>query len=307
MRRLGVTVVVPTYNSKHLLLLTLDSLCKQDMDRSLFEVIVVDDGSTDGSSEVIPLYRKYIDVRYFFQDDLGFRAAAARNVGIRNAKFDVTLFIDAGILLSPRLLTMHDARHRGAKSLALIGLSYGVQEHDNVCADLISGLVSGGVDAALESMRALPELQDCREKYLQSINRDLSRMRSPWLIFWSGHVSVSTVALRRIGGFDEWFRTWGGEDVELGLRLFASGCALEILPGVQSIHYPHYKDPDQKVRDSAANAAYIHKKHRLKDTESLMSCGWESIALSADTGSCQQARSVLTMHPKDRAPLQGCL
>lgn len=78
------SVIIPTYNHALLLSYTLESLTRQTLDRP-FEVFVVDDGSSDGSRDVVDRYRDALSVRYFFQEDDGFRVASARNIGVAAA------------------------------------------------------------------------------------------------------------------------------------------------------------------------------------------------------------------------------
>ena len=68
------SVVIPTYNRVELLRRTLDSLVTQRLPSSEFEVLVVDDGSTDSTALLVDNYRDRLAVRYFFQPDEGWRA-----------------------------------------------------------------------------------------------------------------------------------------------------------------------------------------------------------------------------------------
>jgi glycosyltransferase involved in cell wall biosynthesis len=288
----GLTIVVPTYNARALLVRTLDSLFQQTLTTDRYEVIVVDDGSSDDTRLAITPYLERYACSYYFQPDAGFRAASARNVGINQARYDVTLFIDAGIVVAPPLLALHDQAHRAAHSLVLIGTSYGVCDYGNHCASLIEAADQANIDATLRTLCAIPESFDTRTEYLQSIDYDLSRMRAPWLLFWGGHVSVPTQILRQVGGFDEWFHRWGGEDNELGLRLFQAGCPFHALRGVHSIHIPHSKDPIQRRADARYNTKYIHQKHGLPETEALIYHNW---------------RCMVDEEPYRRCAIYGCL
>lgn len=60
-----ISVITSTYNTITFLIKTLNSLSKQTLDRSLSEIIVVDDGSTDGTSSVIDQYSSKFPIRYF--------------------------------------------------------------------------------------------------------------------------------------------------------------------------------------------------------------------------------------------------
>jgi glycosyltransferase involved in cell wall biosynthesis len=278
----GLTVVIPTYNCKALLARTLDSIRRQTLDGRLFEVIVVDDGSTDGTAEMVSAYQKNADlsIQYFYQEDKGFRVATARNAGIKRARFDVIFFIDAGIIVSSDLLSTHLQMHRDKSPLVVIGTSYGVHDYETRSERLINSIADDDVDRALSHLGRHEEVFDSRTCYLQSIDYDLSRMSAPWLIFWGGHVSVTTALLHQAGGFDEWFTQWGGEDNELGLRLFLMGCEFLALREVKSIHLPHPRDAGAKKRSAMHNVRYIHEKHGLPETGLLVHHNWQCIVSS---------------------------
>lgn len=276
--RAGISVIIPTYNRRELLEKTLASLSEQTLDRSLYEVIIIDDGSTDDSCLSVEHFKQKIPLKYFYQNDEGFRVAKARNIGIYNAEFSTILFFDSGMIASSELLLHHYNLHKKLDDLILIGLSFGVNEYETRFGSEIEKIIDGhSIDEALILMSGMPELRDCRESYLSSVDFKLNEVNLPWVLFWTMHVSVPTAQLRNLGGFDEWFNSWGGEDVELGLRLYQAGCRFELLPGVKSIHYPHAKDPEDKQRDSRRNVQYIHQKHKLESTRLLTFMNWEQL------------------------------
>lgn len=278
LKKPGISVVIPTYNRKILLEKTLSSLCVQSLDKSSFEVIVIDDGSSDGTDVLVRSFESRMPISYFFQEDLGFRVAKARNIGIDAAQFSVVLFVDSGVIASPSLLQKHLELHQSADKLAVIGLSYGVNEYDTRHEEEINNIVNAHpLENALSELKSIPHLWDCRTRYLESINYQLNKTSIPWILFWTSHISVSSDLLKGIGGFDEWFHSWGGEDVELGLRLQQAGCLFEIFPGVESIHYPHTRDGEKNRSESKSNVQYIHQKHQLDSTHSLLEMNWEEL------------------------------
>ncbi len=274
----GISVVIPTYNRRDLLEKTLMSLAHQTINHVFFEVIVVDDGSSDNTDLLVENFKSKIPIKYYFQEDIGFRVAQARNIGIKAAKFSVILFIDSGVIASQNLLQKHLEIHRKEERLVVIGLSHGINEYDmENAAEMEEILTNNTLENAFFRLEQLPHLWDCRTSYLDSIQYQLNKMSIPWILFWTSHISVSSAEVKAIEGFDEWFQSWGGEDVELGLRLHQAGCTYKILPGVESIHYPHPRDGLKNRSDSKSNVKYIHQKHQIKPTESLLSMNWEEL------------------------------
>jgi len=95
----SVTVVIPAYNYAHYLPATIGSILSQT--HREFEIIVVDDGSTDATKEVVEAIRDE-RVRYVWQKNAGL--PAARNTGIRNARHELIGLIDADDLWWPQML-----------------------------------------------------------------------------------------------------------------------------------------------------------------------------------------------------------
>ncbi|MDQ2974665.1 MAG: glycosyltransferase family 2 protein [Acidobacteriota bacterium] len=94
-----VSVIIPTYNYAHLIGHSLGSLKAQTYQN--WECIVIDDGSTDDTAEVVGRYVEAdIRIKYVFQENR--RQAAARNNGIRNSKGDYLQFLDADDLIEPQ-------------------------------------------------------------------------------------------------------------------------------------------------------------------------------------------------------------
>lgn len=276
----GISVVVPTYNYRDNLRRTLDSLCQQTLNRQLFEVIVADDGSSDGTCELVASYQGVLNIHYVFQEDMGFRVSAARNLGAQRAHFSILLFFDAGMIAAPQMLAEHYQRHALADGLVLIGLSYGVNEFSQDYPELLFELVDNfnGAELFLQLAR-YPNLVDCRYQTLQALQFDLAVCKYPWVIFWTGHVSCRTDIFRQLTGFDPWFSSWGGEDVELGIRLHQAECHFELLPQQWSLHYPHHKDPDKKQKDAKHNIEYICQKHPTPAIAQLRLLSWQDILL----------------------------
>ena len=112
-----------------------------------------------------------------------------------------------------------------------------------------------------ERFRPDPSFRDWRHEELGKAGFDLSTLKLPWLFFWSMNISVHADDFAAVGGFDERFREWGGEDVELGYRLHRRGVPLiaDIRPW--AIEHPHERDPDASMASAKRNALHILRSH----------------------------------------------
>lgn len=100
MENLLFSVIIPVYNGEKFLGETLESVVNQDYDP--FEVIVVDDGSTDSSAEII---KSFSTVRYIYQKNQG--NSFARNQGIKVSKGELIALIDQDDMWKPNKLSIH--------------------------------------------------------------------------------------------------------------------------------------------------------------------------------------------------------
>lgn len=113
-----VSVIIPTYNRKDSLLRTLDSLSHQTYPADRFEVIVVDDGGSDGT-EAIAQHIYPFALRYVRQENCG--DAYARNRGAQEAQGVILQFLDDDIVVEPGFLTAVADQHAYRDRLMVIG------------------------------------------------------------------------------------------------------------------------------------------------------------------------------------------
>lgn len=111
-----VSVVIPTYNSREFLAETLGSVRAQTF--TDFEVVVVDDGSTDGTPDLAAGYSTLMPLRLLVQPNAG--PARARNRGIREARGRYIAFIDADDLMEPQRLELQVQALEHEPALALV-------------------------------------------------------------------------------------------------------------------------------------------------------------------------------------------
>lgn len=227
-----------------------------------FEVIVVDDGSSDDTADVTAGFQDRLNLRYHFQRDEGFRVAAARNIGIMDARSPICVFTDAGVVLHADNLNQHVASHQAAPGpAAVLAYLYGYSGDDTNIDVVRERLDVDDLDGSIERMQAKRECRDIRELFYDRYGENLTRLPAPWQIFWTGNVSADTNQLRAVGGFDEQFRTWGGEDIDLGYRLHRAGAHFMVNRDAKALHIPHEKPFDALLDDAAGNYRYMAEKY----------------------------------------------
>lgn len=257
------TVVVPTYNRSALLKHTLDSLVRQRLDNGdTFEVVVADDGSADDTAEVVAGYGDRLDVRHVFQEDEGYRVAKARNAGIGHARSGVCVFVDSGVILRSGALAAHLAAHRQAPGpTAVVGYVLCFNEGNEDGDEITAALDFTDPDASFAEFAAKGQWPDIREDYYERYGEDLDTLTAPWLMWWTCNASASTALLREVGGYDEAYRSWGAEDVDLGYRLRTAGARFVLRRDAAAIHVPHPKSYEENMRSAADNYQYFAQKY----------------------------------------------
>ena len=269
---MDISIIIPTYNRSQLLQKTLTSLVNQVCKHIQFEVIVVDDGSTDNTKEITQQFKNELELHYLFQEDLGFRAAAARNLGIFNAISPICVFLDTGMLVSPTFVESHyNAHNNNLVPLAVIGYAYGLGLAEEKNEFLINMLDESNIDTSIKNIEPYDCFKDIREEKFYSLyGENLNMQPAPWILFWTCNVSVKTTILMSIGGFDESFSSWGLEDIELAYRLFSSDVEFVLQRNAVAIHYPHKRDNSANHQSDYQNKLYFHKKYGNEDSNLLL-------------------------------------
>ena len=183
-------------------------------------------------------------------------------MGIGNAAADVCVFLDSGVLTHPGCLAAYVSSHQESPvPVAVCGYVYGFNI-DNQDADAIAKAIDytdpGG---SIGRMAGNPEWLDIREEFYDLYTDEFHDLPAPWIIFWTCNVSVPTPLARSVGGFDEAFRSWGGEDLDFGYRLFNAGAKFILNRNASAIHCPHPKSFADNNRSAVANYRYMAEKY----------------------------------------------
>ncbi|WP_240663703.1 glycosyltransferase [Microbacterium enclense] len=223
-----VSVIVTHYDQPAELARTLAALAQQDHPADRLEIVVADDGSPE--APVVPE-----GVTLVRQEDRGFRAAAARNLGVAASTGDVLCFLDADTTPEPgyvRALTRLPA-------LLSEAVTVGRRRHADL-ADVDPGVPIVEAGPAHE----LPEPAWLREQYARTGNLLQSDDRSYRFVI-GAVMACSRAFFADVGGFDETFSAYGGEDWEWTHRAWQAGAVLAHVPEAVAWH----DGPDWSGRD----------------------------------------------------------
>ncbi|MCC2314002.1 glycosyltransferase [Cellulomonas xiejunii] len=257
----AVSIVVPTYNRAALLRRQLMCLVDQQAGSPNFQVVVADDGSSDGTGELVKTFSDRLDIAYHFHEDDGFRAALTRNAGARLASGEVLVFLDAGALVGPGFVQAHATVHAELAAPAVVlGYTYGFRPWDPF-VELEGILARSSPAEVVERYGDHPQFQDMRLPLFESVEFDLRELFTPWTQYWTVNMSVRREDFWRVGGFDESYVGWGGEDVELGFRLHRAGFTPIVSSDAWAIESPHFRDQQANDVSNRRNAWRLWRSH----------------------------------------------
>jgi glycosyltransferase involved in cell wall biosynthesis len=230
-----LSVLIPTYNRKDVLRKALVAYCSQSAQQEILEIFVVDDGSTDGTESAVVQFNEgsSVPVHYFRQDHRG--AGAARNLAIREARGALLLFTDDDVIPSPTLVEEHLKWHLANPDPCVAVLGPVPWHPDVHPTPFMNWLVRGG---------PMLNLREC-----------LKRGELGFVYFATGNLSAKAEFLRKNGVFDEDFRAYGYEDLELGYRLARRGLRLLYNPSAVGYHYKYVSFADVCRRAQLVAAA----------------------------------------------------
>ncbi|HBE21230.1 MAG TPA: family 2 glycosyl transferase [Cyanobacteria bacterium UBA11149] len=204
------SVVIPTYNRLPILQKCLRALEYQDIRADSvitgYDVVLVDDGSTDGTLEWLESHKdELLHVRWYRQDHQG--PAAARNLGVKEAKGDTIIFIDSDLVVTESFLQAHaDA--------------------------LIKGQAEVGSDRIFTYGWVI---NTCNFEDPTSEPYKITDFSAAY--FATGNVAIARKWLEEAGLFDTRFQLYGWEDLELGVRLKKLGLKLIKCPAAVGYHW----------------------------------------------------------------------
>jgi len=235
-----LSIVIPTYNRRTAVVKLVETLLRQERPNLTIEIVVVIDGSSDGTAKALNAIGGSADARVEVISTPNNGRAAARNTGIARCTGRFILFLDDDVLPIGSLLAAHASADE--------------------TADVVLGRIEpGGNPHELMVFRSLGE------QFYQDRHKRLS---TPDLVFratdvFAGNLSVRRSLLELIGGFDVSYSGYGCEDWDLGQRLIEAGATIAYVPDAAVVHLA-ITTPGrwlQNAREEAITQQRLVEKH----------------------------------------------
>src|SRR5690349_10264796 len=238
------SVIIPSYNGGHKIGYVLIALLEQSL--SDFELIVVIDGSTDNTREVLNEYRyRFGNFQIITQNNGG--RSAARNAGARCATSEVLIFYDDDMIPYPKSVEQHVDFHKRNPGI--------------VCGDMIE--IVGKHRTDIQNYKAR-----LTEKWTSKYAEGLNRMDGDGLYFTAANCSMKRVLFNELNGFDETLTD--AEDYELASRARAMGIPVYFDRSIKAVHNEQItcRSYIMRLREYSAAHAKLRARNEYRRAES---------------------------------------
>lgn len=239
-----ISAVIATYNRRQSLARCLATLFDQDAPVGQYEIVVVVDGSSDGTSEMLRSLQSQGNLVVIEQENRG--QTAALNAGVKAASGEIVLFLDDDLICHRSLLSSHVNAHKHGDPMVIYGRMKGL----------------------LGPSPSFVERWTCEalERYYERLEKDPA---PKWPDdAWAGpNCSLPRAVFQDAGGYDDQLFPRRGEDVDLGLRLWKMGIHFAFEPRAITSHdwvksrRQAWAD-DESTGASVVNLCHKHPEYR---------------------------------------------
>lgn len=291
---MDASIVMPTYNKRAYLEQTLQSLVNQK-DAPRFEVVVVDDCSSDDTPELVEALQTDYSLRYL-RNPVNMGRSRARNVGLAACQGEVVIFVDDDRVVCEDFVYQHV--QSGGPGKIVLGMRWEAIEDDDegrlvrqfipvapshaafrsraaISRDIISRLDQStmtpvGIDGTKLDAGGTVYREDGAMGHVSFFDWPAEGSEPlAWLLVATGNLSAWRQDVLAAGSFDEAFSGWGLEDTELGYRMAHARTTIVYQPKAENYHLWHPKSLT-KFQEAYNNWQYFYRKHPYYDAGMFM-------------------------------------
>ena len=228
-----ITVILPTYNRWEILQKCLEALAGQSYPNNLWDLVVVDDGSSDGTVEKAPAFLKklHLSARFLRQEHKG--RSAARNLALRYARGTDILILADDIIATPDLIAEHVLCRQHYPGEAVVGFMTWWPQIE------------------------ITSFMKCLEKgIILSFDSVQDKAQLDYHYAYSSNISLPGKIARKVL-FDETFTGYGFEDIEWGYRLQKMGVVFRFNRRALGYHNHPLTLSDYRTKMEEAGSALV--------------------------------------------------
>jgi glycosyltransferase involved in cell wall biosynthesis len=235
-----ISIIIGSFNQCNILKKILPFYEEVDTSFDLFEVIIVDSSSTDGTEEFLKSYKPRFNLKYSIQPNHG--KAVARNNAANLAKGEILLITDSDMIPEKNFIQGHIQAHHEAKSPTCFqGLAWNLSS----------------LDLPINHNQLTPQVG--------SFPKHMSKLG--WYYFLTGNISIPKSLFDSEAGFNDLFVGYGWEDLELGYRLSLQKIPLLYLKTSVNYHYhiiSKEEEIDRNVKKGESATLFLKLHPELK-------------------------------------------
>lgn len=237
------SIILSSYNNLSALELSIESL-KHQTEKD-FEIIIADDGSTDGTVE----YLKQEGIKYFSSPNEGYRLAYIWNRGAELATGDRFIFGNSDIISHPKRIE----EHLKFKDNLVAGI------YPSILIDDVPAITKDEIRYNFPSIESL-STEDRRKNYISGSKMPKlnNGKKIPPRYMYGGNWSCPASIFKKLGGLDEGFKGWGGEDFDFARRAQLEGHDVILNTDCIGYHLDHKTVNRDKTR--SIGKGYFKKK-----------------------------------------------
>jgi glycosyltransferase involved in cell wall biosynthesis len=277
-----VSVIIPTYNKCKFLDLTLAGFLLQSYEN--FELIIIDDGSSDMTREVVRKYESKLDIRYIYKNNGG--RSSARNYALKMDLGEYIIFNDDDRIPSPDLIKYHMDKLEKNNKLVTIGYKHEILSFfiegmrfdvinilniANRNPSIIRKIVLDNEDQLFTSEELINNyhktisdwyLRESIDNYgdvYQKYTDDLIGFDFGWVLATTASLGFKFDGTTNIF-FDEAYKGWGVEDTDFSYQLYKQGYTFGLVRKAETYHQFHKKEKGYKV-SVKRNLKYFSSKY----------------------------------------------